>query len=168
MKIMNWYLVHTKPRQEEMALRNLQVQNYECYLPTLPKEKISQQALTLVEQPLFPRYLFIRLGIDFKSQSWSPIRSTPGVSRLVRFGLEPAKVDDDLVANLREYEAKLKERPIELFQGGDKIRVVQGPFTGIEGVFKIKDGQQRVIVLIEMMSKMVAMPLAPHQIKRLA
>ena len=94
---MNWYLVHTKPRQEEMALRNLQVQNYECYLPTLPKEKISQQALTLVDQPLFPRYLFIRLGIDFKSQSWSPIRSTPGVSRLVRFGLEPAKVDDDLL-----------------------------------------------------------------------
>ncbi len=29
----NWYLVHTKPRQEQVALENLQNQAYPCFLP---------------------------------------------------------------------------------------------------------------------------------------
>ena len=57
---MNWYLVHTKPRQEDIALSNLLRQDYECYLPTLPVEKLRKGGLALVEEPLFPRYLFIR------------------------------------------------------------------------------------------------------------
>ncbi|MDR2613721.1 MAG: transcription/translation regulatory transformer protein RfaH, partial [Candidatus Accumulibacter sp.] len=59
---MHWYLVHTKPKQEKCALQNLEWQGYECYLPIVPSEKVRQNALTFVDEPLFPRYLFIRLG----------------------------------------------------------------------------------------------------------
>ena len=59
---MHWYLVHTKPRQEKCALENLQRQGFHCYLPTLPSEKIRQGVLMVADEPLFPRYLFIRLG----------------------------------------------------------------------------------------------------------
>lgn len=164
---MHWYLVHTKPRQELLALDNLVRQNYECYLPTLPVEKIRQNSTVLVEEPLFPRYLFIRLGLDFKSQSWAPIRSTTGVSRLVRFGMEPAKVDDDLIGVLRDQESSFKAQPKKLFAPGDKVMVTQGPFAGIEGVFQMANGEQRVMVLIELMSKPVTLPLAPNQLKSL-
>jgi hypothetical protein len=34
-----WYLVHTKPRQEDVALANLERQGYECYLPQLRIER---------------------------------------------------------------------------------------------------------------------------------
>lgn len=56
---MHWYLVHTKPRQEKCALENLHRQGYQCYLPTLPSEKLRQGLLTVADEPLFPRYLFI-------------------------------------------------------------------------------------------------------------
>ncbi len=75
---MHWYLVHTKPRQEKCALENLQRQGFQCYLPTLPAEKLRQGVLTVADEPLFPRYLFIRLGQGDSAKSWAPIRSTKG------------------------------------------------------------------------------------------
>jgi transcriptional antiterminator RfaH len=80
---MHWYLIHTKPRQELRALENLQRQGYECYLPLLPTEKIQQKLVAIVDEPLFPRYLFIRLDSSQSGKSWTPIRSTLGVSKLV-------------------------------------------------------------------------------------
>ena len=79
----NWYLIHTKIRQERVALENLERQGFECFLPLIRAEKLRRGALQVVQEPLFPRYLFIRLGTGLESQSWAPIRSTIGVSRLV-------------------------------------------------------------------------------------
>jgi transcriptional antiterminator RfaH len=85
---MHWYLVHSKPRQERLALENLERQGYQCYLPVLPTEKMRRGSLTIADEALFPRYLFIRLGNDLSDKGWGPIRYTTGVSRLVSFGSE--------------------------------------------------------------------------------
>jgi transcriptional antiterminator RfaH len=152
----HWYLVHTKPRQEKCALGNLERQGYRCYLPILPSEKLRRGRLTVSEEPLFPRYLFIRLGRGESAKSWAPIRSTKGVSRLVSFGIEPAKVDDDLVGFLRAREASIQTEPERLFKPGERVRLTESPFAGIEGVYQMADGERRVMVLIEILSKPVA------------
>jgi len=90
---MHWYLTHTKLRQEQRALLNLERQGYECYLPLLSVEKMSKGEVSVVEEPLFARYLFIRLDVSQSGESWGPICSTKGVSRLVIFGKEYAKAD---------------------------------------------------------------------------
>lgn len=108
---MHWYLVHTKPRQEKCAQESLERQGYQCYLPTLPAEKLRQSILAITHEPLFPRYLFIRLGQGDSAKSWAPTRSTKGVSRLVSFGVEPAKVDDGLIELVRTHEASVQSEP---------------------------------------------------------
>jgi len=158
---MHWYLIHTKPRQEKCALQNLQQQGYQCYLPTLLSEKLRQGILTIIDEPLFPRYLFIRLGQGNSAKSWVPIRSTKGVSRLVSFGTEPAKIDDDLVELLRVQEAAVKERPERLFQPGERVCLTDGAFAGIEGIYQMADGERRVMVLIELLSKLVTLYVTP-------
>jgi transcriptional antiterminator RfaH len=162
---MNWYLVHTKPRQEGIALENLQRQGYACYLPVLPVEKVRKGQMVLLEEPLFPRYLFIQLGLGLEAKSWSPIRSTLGVSTLVRFGMEPAKVDSELIDALRAHESEIKQSPQKLFEVGQKVVVTHGPFAGVEGIFQMRDGQQRVMVLIELMSKSVPLKVDLTEIK---
>lgn len=152
---MRWYLVHTKPRQEKCALQNLQQQGYQCYLPTLPSERLRQGALMVSDEPLFPRYLFIRLGQGDSARSWAPIRSTKGVNRLVSFGLEPAKVDDGLIELLHSHEAALQEEPERLFSQGERVHLTVGAFAGIEGVYQMADGERRVMVLIELLGKHV-------------
>lgn len=154
---MHWYLVHTKPRQEECAQENLERQGYECYLPVFPKEKLRQNRVYVVNEPLFPRYLFIRLGQGHADQSWTPIRSTKGVSRLVSFGKNPAMVPDGLIDHLRSTEAVVQANPERLFTQGDQVRLTDGAFVGIEGVFQMANGDRRVMVLIELMGKPVVM-----------
>jgi transcriptional antiterminator RfaH len=148
---MRWYLIYTKPRSEERALENLERQGYECYLPLYLTEKLRRGELTVADTPLFPRYLFIRLGQDYSSKSWSPIRSTRGVSRLVRFGQHLAQADDALIALLKSHEQQ--SEPERMFNQGDSVRIMDGPFAGIEAVYQMPDGERRALVLIEMLSK---------------
>lgn len=163
---MHWYLVHTKPRQEECALQNLQQQGYQCYLPTLPSEKLRQGILTVTDEPLFPRYLFIRLGQGGTAKSWTPIRSTKGVRRLVSFGMEPTKVDDALIELLWAQEASVQDKPERLFKPGEQVCLTEAPFAGIEGIYQMADGECRVMVLIELMSKQVAIRVLSASLRK--
>lgn len=162
---MQWYLVHSKPKQEKIALENLERQGYTCYLPMLAVEKLRRGAVTVAEEPLFPRYLFIRLGRDGDAKSWSPIRSTRGVSRLVMFGVQPARVDAMFVDLLRTREAAQVDKVHALFPAGARVQIMAGAFVGIEGVFEIMDGERRAMVLIEFLSKPVRVPVMPAALR---
>ena len=80
---------------------------------------------TIIE-PMFPRYLFIHLSTQ--DENWGPIRSTIGVTQLVRFGNVPAQVPEDLVSILqaREDADGIQELPQPDFQRGDTVRIVDG------------------------------------------
>jgi transcriptional antiterminator RfaH len=145
---MHWYAIHSKPRQEERALDNLQRQGFEAWLPMLTVEKVLRGKLSHVTEPMFSRYLFIRL--DTQQTNWSPIRSTMGVSRLVSFGNRPAAVADELIQALQTLPQRAPER---LFQLGQSIKIVSGPLKGIEGIFQQADGEHRAMVLIDLMNK---------------
>jgi len=165
---MRWYLVHTKPRQEKCALQNLEQQGYQCYLPTIPTERLSQGILTVTDEPFFPRYLFIRLGMNNSAKSWGPIRSTKGVNRIVSFGIEPAIVNDDLVNSLRVQEAALQGKPERLFNPGERVQFTEGAFAGIEGIFQMTDGERRAMVLIELLSKPVTIRARPASLRKVS
>lgn len=161
---MSWYLIHSKPRQEKVALENLERQGYPCYLPVLRLEKLRRGAVVVSDEPLFSRYLFVQLDTDSHGRSWTPIHSTRGVSRLVRFGVEPARVDDALVAYLRQTQAVEVKR---LFKPGQRVQVTEGAFAGVEGIFQMEDGQARAMVLIELLSRQVSLPVDAAQLRAL-
>jgi transcriptional antiterminator RfaH len=163
---MSWYLIHSKPRQEKVALENLERQGYPCYLPTLRLEKLRRGAVVVSDEPLFSRYLFVQLDTDGSARSWTPIHSTRGVSRLVRFGLEPARVDDALVAFLRQQWAQTGEVK-RLFEPGQRVQVTEGAFAGFEGIFQVEGGEARAMVLIELLSRPVRLPVAAAQLRAL-
>ncbi|WP_459616163.1 transcription/translation regulatory transformer protein RfaH [Bordetella sp. 2513F-2] len=152
---MHWYLIHTKPRQERIALQNLEQQGYACYLPVVHVERLHQGRLAVAAEPLFPRYLFIQLDTGSDAKSWSPLRSTRGVSNLVSFGTEPARIDAALVAQLQACEAAMQGHPQRRFDAGQIVRFNTGALAGLEGVYEMPDGEQRAMVLIEILSKPV-------------
>lgn len=163
---MHWYLVHTKPRQERCALENLQRQGYPCYLPTIPSEKLRFGLLTASDEPLFPRYLFIRIGEGVSELSWVPIRSTKGVSRMVSFGGEPARVSDTLVDALRAQVASVQTAPERLLQPSERVPLTEEPFVGIEGFYRMADGVRRAMVLIELLSNQLRLRDTPANLHK--
>jgi transcriptional antiterminator RfaH len=161
-----WFLLQTKPRMEESALANLENQGYQCFLPRLLRERVSRGRVKVTREPLFARYLFIRLGTTLDSVSWAPLRSTVGVSQLVRFGEQAAKASESLIDALRRAEDTQGAEGIEgtagtegtenierLFKSGDPVTILDGPFQGINAIYQAHDAQQRAFVLIELLKK---------------
>jgi transcriptional antiterminator RfaH len=145
---MLWYAVHSRPKQEIRALENLQNQGFETWLPMITIEKLRRGRLAEVTEPMFSRYLFIRL--DTEQTNWAPIRSTLGVSRLVSFGNRPAAIADNLIQALRQMPDRAPER---LLQAGQSVRMIDGPLKGLEAVYQQSDGELRAMVLVDLMSK---------------
>lgn len=155
-----WYVVHTKPRQEARAMENLQNQGYNCYLPLIQIQKLRNQRVQSVTEPLFSRYLFIQL--DEESQNWGPIRSTLGVSKLVSFGSQPAKLPSEFIDCLKHAPTETLER---LFSVGDSVLVASGPLQGMEGQYVAHDGESRAFVMIELLGQPQKLRLAVESLR---
>ena len=150
----SWYLIHTKAKQEFVAKENLLRQDYHVYLPMAVTRRRRDGRSKRTVEALFPRYLFIHL--DDSADDWAPIRSTIGVSGLVKFGMIPAKISGDLVATIkkRENEEGIHELQTGDFQEGQQVRIAEGPFEGYEAIFKSKSGQERAILLLNIAQNM--------------
>lgn len=146
-----WYVVQSKPRQESIALDNLRRQGYSAYCPRVMLLRHRRQRWKTTNEPLFPRYLFVALrdGVD----NFSPIRSTLGVSDLVRFGSKPAFLPGHVIETIRQQEQKLRERMDShpAWQAGDLVEIIDGPFAGLKAVFENARGTDRVMVLFELL-----------------
>ncbi len=150
-----WYAALCKPRQEVVAEANLANQGFAVYLPRLKNRHRRAGRWVDSVEPLFQRYLFVAAGPE--SQSLAPIRSTRGVSGLVRFGGQPAAVADSLIEALRKRADPATglhgcTRP--LFVPGAQIRLLQGPLAGLEGVFAAETCDLRVVVLLELLGRL--------------
>ena len=163
---MQWYVIHTKPQQEKRALFNLEQQGYACYLPLLSVEKLQRNLLLITEEALFARYLFIYLDDSQSGKGWAPIRSTLGVNRMVSFGVEPAKVSENLIATLRTQLENVDKQPKSLFTKGECLVITQGPFNGLEAIYQMPDGESRAMVLINLLNKSVRLKIAPANLRK--
>ncbi len=149
-----WYAVCCKSRQETIAQENLQRQDYHVYLPRLQTRKRRGGKWVDVVEALFPRYLFIR--VNPHEQSTATVRSTRGAIDLLRFGGQPARVPEEIIAAIRQREnaaTGMHQDTRPQFGKGEAIRLVEGPLAGTEGIFSSQDSEGRVIVLLELLGK---------------
>ncbi|WP_191637105.1 transcription/translation regulatory transformer protein RfaH [Pseudomonas fluorescens] len=152
-----WYLVQCKPSQDERAEINLANQGYTSYRPTHRRERVLRGRRSVVCESLFPGYLFIQLGAD---DSWAPLRSTRGVSRVVSFGGKPLPVRDELIAQLHQHDGVA---PVEIrFTCGERVRINEGPFVELEAIFLAMEGEERVVLLMQFLQReqRISLPLA--------
>jgi transcriptional antiterminator RfaH len=159
--VKHWFAVHSKPRQENIAEQNLLRQGFDTYLPKIQVRRRRRDKWARVVEPLFPRYLFIR--VDPGQHSLSPVRSTLGVAGLVRFGHQIKPVPDAVIAFLRQAEDPQTHRQQAdewPHQSGDQVQVLEGPFAGLEGVFQCASGEDRAILLVELLGRQNCVQLA--------
>jgi transcriptional antiterminator RfaH len=153
--ILRWLLIFTKPAAERTAQANLERQGYHVYYPRLLLPALRRGRWVDRIVPLFPRYLFVR--IDSKSQSMGPLRSTIGVSSVVRFGQDAAIVPEGIVESLQGWadpssglHRLTSRRPLK---AGTRVSVIAGAFEGLDGIFEREIGEDRAIILLEVLGR---------------
>ncbi|SFC95709.1 transcriptional antiterminator RfaH [Thiohalospira halophila DSM 15071] len=161
-----WYLVYTKPQAEEQARENLTRQGYRTWLPFVRERKRVKGRYKTVVEPLFPRYLFVRLSAGL--EDWSPIRSTLGVSTLVRFGTWPARVPDELVEAFRATmdETGICDLDAPPVAPGDRIRITEGVMAGYEGICQARNSGERVTIMLNAAGQFTSLMLPEGQVQR--
>ena len=164
----NWLLLQVKPRQEMRALENLERQQAQCYCPKIQVEKLRRGKRIQVEEALFAGYLFINVQPQQNGLTYTSIRSSRGVSKIVGFGAEPINIPEALIEQLklRESAGSLFAASEDLPQAGEQINIIEGPFKGLQALYSHTDGQQRAIVLINLLHQQTPTSLANTHIQK--
>lgn len=160
-----WYLVYTKPKQESVALQNLQQQGFHAYLPLYKRIKKTSGNVQAGFEPMFARYVFFRPARS--TQSISSATSTRGVTSLVKFGHEPATVKSDILRAIQAFERQRKEAEwseVSPFQPGKEVRLRNSPLNGLAGLVK-SVSSQRVAVLLELLGRPQLVSVDHHQLE---
>lgn len=148
-----WYVVQCKSRQEERAEANLRNQHFPCYRPVQQVEAMRHGKRVMIEEALFPGYLFIHLSRV--TDNWASIRSTRGVLRLVSFGDMPISVPGGVITAIKRQLSGAASKA--LFEPGNRVVVTDGPFKDLSGVFSRACGEERAIVFLNMLHRQQAL-----------
>lgn len=136
-----WYLVKSKPCQEDRAKHFLSLMGVEVFLPMTQEVEA---------RPFFPGYLFAKFPLEL----FVRVGNAFGVRKVVKFGGMPAFVPESIIQDLRSMKAIAAAAvSTPKFQCGDEVAIVAGPYKGWYGVFdREMSGRDRVKILISTLS----------------
>ncbi len=142
-----WYALYTYPRAEKQVYQRLVEDKVESFLPLQKTFRKWSDRKKLIEKPLLPSYLFVRISSKSFHLTWN----TPGVVKLVSFEGKPVAIPQSQIDNLRllvNSDAKIEVSSVN-FAKGDNVEVINGSLVGLTGEL-IKIGRQsRVVVRID-------------------
>ena len=160
---LTWHVLHTQYQHEKNVARALVGKGFEVLLPLYTSVHRWKDRKKLLSLPLFPCYVFVQSPPD----RWLPILSTPGVHTVVSFGGTPSIVPySEIEAVRRISEGPLKAEPHPFLQCGDRVRLIEGPLQGLEGLLVRKKSLWKFLVSVEMLQRSVAVEVDSTMVER--
>jgi len=152
----HWYAIYASPRHEKRVHEHLSYRNVECFLPLYRDvHRWKNGCKHLVELPLFPGYLFVKIGQRQRVR----VLEIPGVLSFVGTKAEPAQLSDFEIETLRSGLHLKKFAPYRDLVVGEKVRIKAGPLTGLAGVLVRAMNGMRVVLTLDMINQSVAVEL---------
>lgn len=151
----SWFVVQTQSRAEAKAKLHLVNQGFDTYMPVYQRRVRHARRTEMVMRPLFPGYLFVRLDPDM--HRWRSINGTVGVRQILTNGNMPRYVPDRIIDEIIEREDEngaVKLTP-PTFSPGQRVRMVDGAFAEISGLFEEIRDEARAVLLISLLGRKV-------------
>jgi transcription antitermination factor NusG len=146
---LKWYILYTYPNYEKKILKVLTQKNIFCFLPTQRIIRQWSDRKKTIEVPLFPNYLFVYTT----NQERVKQLDISGVARYVTHCGKPVTVSQQEIEIVEKMVAKSDISVESDLIERDIVKIVEGPFTGLEGIFFQRKGRTRVGVKIEAMNQ---------------
>jgi transcription elongation factor/antiterminator RfaH len=141
-------------RKETYIATQLESQGFECFLPRYRSIRAWSDRKKVLEQPLFPGYVFCRFDYSYRR----PITVTPGVLQIVGCGRTPTPVEDHEVEALqRAVAAEVPSLPWPYLEVGQRVRIHTGKLIGLEGILINFKGNHRVVLSVTLLQRSVAL-----------
>ena len=148
----HWYAAYTKSHHEKRVADQLTGRSVEHFLPTYRSVRRWKDRKKVLELPLFPGYIFVRMDLQNRLR----ILEVPGVVRLIGFNGLPTALRDGEIDTLRKGLAQTCAiRPYPYIVAGRRVLIVRGPFQGLEGVLIRQKGNLRVVLSLDLIRRSV-------------
>jgi len=149
-----WFVVHTKSRQEKAFSQTLNAMSIAHFLPLIIRTSYHGRRKFNAQVPLFPSYVFLRGELDDAYLA----------DRTKRIASVIPVVDQEQISNeLRNlYLALTRKAPLDPFpylKKGIRVEVRSGPFEGIQGIIEDRSKNDRLILQIETLGRATSLEI---------
>jgi transcription antitermination factor NusG len=141
-----WFALYVQPRKEKVVEQELLKRGYEIYLPIKQELRQWKDRKRIIEVPLIPSYVFMNIE---EKEVWDIVRIN-GCVKFIWFNGKPCPIPDNQIDSIKlllEKKVEIKQTSINP-SSGDLVRIIEGDFTGLVGVFLHKKEKNNFAVRI--------------------
>ena len=140
---------------------------FDVVVPTEEEIEVKEGKRRTVERRVFPGYILVNMELD--DETWHIVKNTPKVTGFVGEETKPTPVSDKDVKEIMNQMTQgiLKPKPKTVFEKGDNVRIIDGPFTNFNGlVDEVKPEKGRLRVLVSIFGRSTPIELDFLQVKK--
>ena len=175
-----WYVVHTYSGYEQKAKAALEERvrslhkdggprSARCWSQSSACRNSARAAQRKVSsRKFFPGYIFVNMELN--DETWHVIKDTPKITGFVGHSTAPPEVPESEVrrrSTQQMEEGALRPKPKVLFEVGEAVKVVDGPFQDFNGtVEEVRPEKGKVRVLISIFGRATPVELDFVQVEK--
>lgn len=164
---LRWFAVWTRSRQEKTAASTLESLGVSHFLPLRTEIRQWSDRAQAIKTPLFSGYLFVRTNLSKDSKLW--VLKTPGVVGFVGNSSGPLPIPDEQIENIRTLlSSGLDYSVCPILKEGDRVRVIRGALSGVEGTLLRKNSDAWLVISVEMIKQSITVSVSKYDVEPIA
>ncbi|RMH42109.1 MAG: transcription termination/antitermination protein NusG [Deltaproteobacteria bacterium] len=172
---MKWYVVHTYSGHENRAklsllerIKSNKLDEFfgEILIPTESVMEVVKGHKRTSTRKFYPGYMFVQMVLN--ERTFHLVKSTPKITGFLG-GTSPTPVPEREIVGIHSAmtEGKAKPKPKVVFEQGDTVRVIDGPFANFSAtVEEVKPDKQKVRVLVSIFGRSTPVELDFSQVEK--
>ncbi len=177
MSTKNWYVVHTYAGFENkvkatiletVSKLGLQERISQILVPTEEVLSLKGGKKRKSQRKFFPGYILVEMEMD--DNTWHIVKDTPKVTGFVGGSVTPTPLSEEEVSHIlkqAEEGAVAPTQPRVAYQKGDRVRVIDGPFSNFIGTVEdVNPTHGRLRVMVSIFGRSTPVELEFLQVER--
>jgi transcription termination/antitermination protein NusG len=174
---LKWYILHVysgfenkvkKSLEERIAVSPCKDKFGEILVPTEQVVELVKGKRKTSSRKFYPGYILVKMELD--DDTWHIVNDTAKVTGFLGGRDKPMPISDQEAEEIlnRMEAGKLKPQPKFLFETGDEVRVIDGPFTNFNGtVDEVNPEKGKIRVLVSIFGRATPVELEFVQVTKL-
>ena len=172
-----WYVIHTLTGQEDKVKAGVEAKMqedalkdkvFQVLIPTEQVSEVKDGKKRISLRKFFPGYVLVEMDLD--DDVWYVIRNMTGVTGFIGSKTKPIPLLDSEVKQIIKQTEERKEKPTPkvIFEKGDNIKVIEGPFINFNGTIEeVNPDKGKVKVMVSIFGRATPVELEYWQVERL-
>lgn len=171
-----WYILHTvsgsekgvkRMIEEQISRKGMSDQFEDIVVPVIEVPEIKRGKAVITEKKFMPGYILIKMKMT--DESWHLVKSVPKITGFLGSKTRPNPMSETEMQRIfKQLESATKDASTSsLYNVGDKIQVIDGPFDSFSGVVEEVDGLgEKLKISVSIFGKATPIELSFTQVKK--